>query len=63
MVESVGAVVGMRFLDDLIVGYSYDYPTSSIRKFTSGSHEIILGYSFGLGKEQHPEYYKSVRFL
>jgi Protein of unknown function (DUF3308). len=53
----------MRFLDDLIVGYSYDYPTSSIRKFTSGSHEIILGYSFGLGKEQHPEYYKSVRFL
>jgi type IX secretion system PorP/SprF family membrane protein len=26
--------------------YSYDYTTSKITKYTSGSHEIIMGYSF-----------------
>ncbi len=29
------------------VGYAYDITTSDIRRYSSGSHEIMLGYSFG----------------
>ena len=28
------------------IGYSYDFPTSTIKKYTSGTHEIILGVCF-----------------
>jgi type IX secretion system PorP/SprF family membrane protein len=29
------------------VGYAYDYSIGAIRKFNSGSHEIMLNYFFG----------------
>jgi type IX secretion system PorP/SprF family membrane protein len=29
------------------IGYAYDFTTSAIRKYTSGSHEIMIGYDFG----------------
>jgi type IX secretion system PorP/SprF family membrane protein len=29
------------------VGYAYDITTSNIRHYTSGTHEIMLGYDFG----------------
>lgn len=36
------------------LGYSYDYSTTDLRKYNSGSHEIMLRYEFG---------YKSSKFL
>ncbi len=29
------------------VGYAYDFTTSKIRNYSSGSHEILIGYDFG----------------
>ena len=29
------------------VGYAYDFTTSTIRNYSSGSHEILIGYDFG----------------
>ena len=41
------------------IGYSYDITFSQIRKYSSGSHEIMIGYDFG--KDNHAE--KSPRFF
>lgn len=36
----------------LRVGYSYDYIISNLNNFSSGSHEIMIGYSFGFEKKK-----------
>ena len=61
--ESVGALAGILLFETLRIGYSYDYPVGAIRQFTSGSHEIFVGYSFGLEKQTQPRQYKSIRYL
>ena len=43
MSAMIGVQIGPRFL----ISYSYDYPTSSLNKFTTGSHEIVLSALFG----------------
>lgn len=48
-------VVGMfecLVTQQLRLGYSYDYPLSTINNFSSGSHEIMLGYQFGFEKSK-----------
>lgn len=37
-------IVGMTLEQKFDIGYSYDYTTSQIGHFSSGSHEIVLGY-------------------
>jgi type IX secretion system PorP/SprF family membrane protein len=47
------AIVGMFELqvqNNFRVGYAYDYTTSNLSKYNSGTHEIILRYEFGFGK-------------
>lgn len=41
------------------VGYSFDYTLSKIRKYSSGTHEIMIGYDFGkdLIKVKTPRYF------
>ncbi len=43
----------------LRVGYSYDFTLSEIRRHSTGSHEIILGYDFGFNvlKMKTPRYF------
>jgi type IX secretion system PorP/SprF family membrane protein len=45
------------------VGYSFDLTTTRIRKYSYGSHEIMIGYDFWKLKEKEPEKIKSVRFF
>ena len=54
--EKIWAGIGLRYKDALIgmfginvkekfrIGYSFDYTTSRISNFTSGGHELILGF-------------------
>lgn len=63
VVEGVGALVGVNLFNGLRIGYSYDYPTTGIGRFTSGSHEVVLGYSFTLERDKKPQQYKSIRYL
>jgi type IX secretion system PorP/SprF family membrane protein len=45
-------------------GYAYDFPTTAIRKGTTGSHELFLKYRLELNKPKTTlGKYKSVRFL
>lgn len=44
------AVIGMVeyvFQKNLRIGYAYDFTVSQLNNYTSGSHEIMLGYEFG----------------
>lgn len=44
--ESIGVLIGYRFEETLFFGYSYDIGISAIRKYNTGSHEIMIGYRF-----------------
>ncbi|HNW96869.1 MAG TPA: type IX secretion system membrane protein PorP/SprF [Bacteroidales bacterium] len=47
----------------LRLGYSYDFTTSALNNYSSGSHEIMLGYCFKITKAENHESYDNVRFL
>lgn len=44
--DAFSALVGYMFKDYLIIGYSYDITTTKIKKYSSGTHEILLGIRF-----------------
>ncbi len=61
--DAVYALLGVEF-KGFFLGYSYDYSTSYIAKASSGSHEILAGYSVKLdfsGKNRNR--HKSVRIM
>lgn len=61
--ESVIFMGGLELKGDLMVGYSYDWNVSNVGRYTGGSHEVTLSYSFGLKVGKREKIYKSVRFL
>jgi type IX secretion system PorP/SprF family membrane protein len=61
--SSAVGMVGLMILDGLKVGYAYDFQTSAMNRYSTGSHEILVNYSFKVGVEKTPQRYKSVRYL
>ena len=60
--RSGDALVGMveyQVTPQLRIGYAYDMTTSRLRTYTSGSHEVMLGFDFGrdLIKIKTPRYF------
>lgn len=45
--DAVGALAQYYITNDLTVGYAYDYPLSTLRNYSGGSHELMLGFEFG----------------
>ncbi len=45
--DAILAIVQYQINNRMGVGYSFDYTTSKLSKFNSGSHEIMLSYAFG----------------
>jgi type IX secretion system PorP/SprF family membrane protein len=45
--SDMSAMIGVQISPRFLINYSYDYPLSSIKKFSSGSHEIVLSALFG----------------
>ncbi|MDE6272656.1 MAG: type IX secretion system membrane protein PorP/SprF [Muribaculaceae bacterium] len=61
--EAVSAMVGAEF-KNFFLGYAFDYPLSAINRASSGSHEIIAGYSLKLdfsGKNRNK--HRSIRLM
>jgi len=44
--DAISFSVGFNYNDTFLLGYSYDYTTSDLSGFSSGSHEIMLGIRF-----------------
>jgi type IX secretion system PorP/SprF family membrane protein len=49
------AMVGMSFLNNVSVSYSYDYSTTKINTVSNGTHEILLGFIINHSKETCPK--------
>lgn len=44
-------------------GYSYDLTTSLLKQYSSGSHELMLGYCYKVSSDSKTQKHKTVRFL
>lgn len=60
---AIVGMVGLELKNGLRIGYSYDFATTKLSGYNSGTHEITLGYCFNIIREKIPHKYKSVRFL
>lgn len=61
--DCVSALLGAEF-KGFFIGYSYDYPTTAISKASSGSHELVLGYSLRLNLDgKNKNKHKSIRIM
>jgi type IX secretion system PorP/SprF family membrane protein len=47
--DAVGMLVQYEINNKLKIGYAYDYILSDLSRYTSGSHEIMIGYDLGQG--------------
>jgi len=61
--DAVVVLAGINISGGLSIGYSYDLPTSQIITVSSGSHEIIVMYSFEYLFGKRNSKYKSIRIL
>jgi len=61
--DALVGLVGLELFNGVRIGYSYDFITSQIGKYSSGSHELTIGYCFDLSLDKSPQKYKSIRFL
>jgi type IX secretion system PorP/SprF family membrane protein len=58
--DSVSILMNINVTPNLRVGYSYDYTTSNLSQFNSGSHEIMLLYNLdllGKGYDKSPRFF------
>jgi type IX secretion system PorP/SprF family membrane protein len=56
-------IIGIDVMDGIKIGYSYDFATTALTKYSQGSHEFSIKYCFKIGIEKSPQKYKSIRFL
>lgn len=51
-------------LKNFYIGYSYDYATSAIHSASSGSHEVVVGYSLKLDLgEKNRNRHRNIRIM
>lgn len=61
--DAVSVILGVD-IKGFFLGYSYDYPLSAIAGASSGSHEIMAGYSLKLDfSEKNRNRHKSIRIM
>lgn len=44
--DAMMAMVGYNHKDNLSIGYSFDFNTSGLKKYSQGSHELMLSFRF-----------------
>ncbi len=49
--DAASIVVGYNYQDQLIFGYSYDITFTDLRKYSSGTHELMIGARFNKIKQ------------
>lgn len=61
--DAIVVLAGINISGGLSIGYSYDLPTSKIITVSSGSHELLVMYSFEYIFGKRNNKYKSIRIL
>lgn len=51
--DAFTALIGFMYKNYLMIGYSYDFTTTNLRKYSTGTHEIMLGLRFSRKQAQH----------
>lgn len=62
MQDAIAPMVGYKF-KGMKIGYSYDLTLSKIKGYSSGTHEVMLGYCFNVKKPKKVTSYQNARFL
>lgn len=44
---AVSALAGFAITDNILIGYAYDYDTTPLQSYNSGSHEIFMRFELG----------------
>lgn len=60
--DAITGLVNFKVAKGLRIGYAYDYTTSNLGKYNSGSHEIMLLFDLNF-MNLAPQYEKSPRFF
>lgn len=61
--DAIVIMAGLEIIPNLKLGYSYDLTLSDIKTYSSGTHEVMLGYCFKPVKVIHRQFHRNVRFL
>lgn len=61
--DAISPMLGIHLMNGLSVGYSYDIDLSPLGKYSSGSHELMVRFCFGIEGGGGPGRYRSVRRL
>ena len=61
--DAIVAMAGLEIIPNLRLGYAYDFTTSDIKTYSSGSHEVMLGYCYKPTKNVKRQFHRNVRFL
>ena len=61
--DAIVFMAGLEIIPNLKFGYSYDMTTSEIKTYSSGTHEIMLGYCYKPTKVVKRQFHRNVRFL
>ncbi len=48
--DAWSVMAGFKYKNMLSIGYSYDITHTDLRNYSTGSHEIMMGFTFGYGK-------------
>lgn len=47
--DAASAMIGYLFRENLVIGYSFDFTTSNLKNYSSGTHELLIGVRFVRG--------------
>ncbi|MCL2098756.1 MAG: PorP/SprF family type IX secretion system membrane protein [Bacteroidales bacterium] len=61
--QAVIGMLGLEIFEGLKVAYAYEFPVSKLSRFSSGTHEMLLSYSFSIAVPKGSQRYKSIRYL
>jgi type IX secretion system PorP/SprF family membrane protein len=50
--DSFAGIVEFQITPQLRIGYSYDYTTTELNNYSSGTHEVNIGYDFSFNKKK-----------
>jgi type IX secretion system PorP/SprF family membrane protein len=51
--DAFTALVGFMYKNYLMIGYSYDITTTNLKKYSTGTHELMLGLRFSKQQAKH----------